>query len=214
MRPEQALEPGKISMPKHDKQTLNFYSEFAPTYVTSGHGKVSRHLAEFLEILPVGSRVLELGCGGGRDAQAMITAGYHVDPTDGSPSIVKKAEERLQVPVQILRFEDLDVVEEYDAVWANASLLHVPRAELPGILSKVRVALKPGGLHHATYKAGGCEGRDRHGRYFNYPSRDQLIHMYERSGAWDVISVSEYEGGGFDKGVKDPWLAIMARRPE
>ena len=214
MWPDEALEPSKINMPKHDTQTLKFYNDFAPTYVANGHGGVSRHLAEFLNVVPVGSKILELGCGGGRDAQAMIAAGHHVDPTDGSPSIAKKAEERLQVPVRILRFEDLDINEEYDAVWANASLLHVPRAELPGILSKVRIALKPGGLHLATYKAGGREGRDSYGRYFNYPSREQLIDMYERSGAWDVISVTEYEGGGFDKGVKSPWLAILAKRPE
>lgn len=118
------------------------------------------------------------------------------------------------MPVRVLRFEDLDINEEYDAVWANASLLHVPRAELPSVLSKVRTALKPGGLHHASYKAGGREGRDSHGRYFNYLSHDELIEVYERSGRWDVISVTAYEGGGFDKGVKGPWLAILAKRPE
>lgn len=200
-------------MPAHDWTTLKFYNDFAPTYIASGNGGVSRHLAAFLDVVPPCSRILELGCGGGRDAQAMIAAGHRVDPTDGSFSIAKKAEALLQVPVRVMQFEELDAQNEYDAIWANASLLHVPRAELPAVLSLVRRALKPGGLHHATYKAGGHEGSDSYGRYFNYLSREQLVDIYERSGQWDIVSVSEYMGGGFESGVQGPWVAVLAKRP-
>ncbi len=198
-------------MSKSDKETLRFYAETAATYVASGPGGVSRHLAMFLGLLAPGSRVLELGCGGGRDAKAMIDAGHQVDPTDGSPSIARQAESLLQIPVRVMQFEDLSADAEYDAVWANASLLHVPRAALPEVLSKVRAALKPAGLHHATYKAGGKEGRDSHGRYFNYLSRDEVVDMYRRSGNWEVISVSEYVGGGYE-GQQGPWVAVLVRR--
>jgi len=200
-------------MSTSDKETLKFYAETAATYVASGPGGVSRHLAMFLGLLASGSYVLELGCGGGRDARAMIDAGHQVDPTDGSPSIAKQAESLLQIPVRVMRFEDLAADAEYDAVWANASLLHVPRAALPDVLSKVRAALKPAGLHHATYKAGGKEGRDSHGRYFNYLSRDEVTDMYRRSGKWEVISVTEYVGGGYE-GQQGPWVAILVRRLE
>ena len=57
----------------------------------------------------------------------------------------------------------------FDGVWANACLLHVPRTALPGILAKVQRALRPGGVFYASYKAGEAEGRDRFGRFFNYP---------------------------------------------
>jgi SAM-dependent methyltransferase len=200
-------------MPANDKATLQFYTDFAPTYVASGPGGVSRHLSVFLNALPPGSRILELGCGGGRDAKVMIAAGHRVDPTDGSPAIARKAEELLRIPVRVMNFEELDARDEYDAVWANASLLHVPRAELPSILSRIRFALKPGGLHHATYKAGGQEGRDSQGRYFNHLTNDELVDMYERSGWWEIISISEYLGGGYDSGAQGPWVAIMAKRP-
>jgi SAM-dependent methyltransferase len=195
-----------------DDQTLRFYAEFAPTYVASGAGGVSRHLPAFLECLPAGSTILELGCGGGRDARAMMAAGHHVDPTDGVPEIARQAEELLKVPVRVMRFEDLDASAAYDAVWANASLLHIPRLGLPSILTKIRAALKPGGLHHATYKGGGQEGRDRHGRYFNYLSSSEVVEMYARSGQWEILSVSDYLGGGYDPGVEGPWVAIMARK--
>lgn len=196
----------------HDEKTLKFYDDFAPTYVASGIQGASRHLNAFLALLSPRSNILELGCGGGKDAQAMIAAGHQVDPTDGSPSIAMKAEQHLQRPVRVMRFEELDAQETYDAIWANASLLHVPREALPLVLSKVRAALKPGGLHHATYKAGGEEGRDDNGRYFNYLCHSELIEMYRKSGLWDVLEISEYVGGGF-QGAQGPWLAILARRP-
>lgn len=74
------------------------------------------------------------------------------------------------MPVGVMRFEELSAVDVYDAIWANASPLHMPRSELPAILAKVRCALEPGSLHHATYKGGGHEGRDTYGTYFNFLS--------------------------------------------
>ena len=200
-------------MSVHDERTLQFYSSLAPTYVSSGKSGASRHIDKFLEALRPNSRILELGCGGGRDARAMLDAGHDVDVTDGTPEIANKAAEFLQSPVRVMRFEELDTIGEYDAVWANASLLHVPRSGLPSILSKIHRALKQGGIHHATYKGGGKEGRDKHGRYFNYLSSDEVAEMYEYSGHWEILTVSEYLGSGYDPGVEGPWIALMARKP-
>ena len=110
-----------------DKTTLRFYAEKAEIYVASGPHGASLHLPDFLKKLRPGARILELGCGSGRDAEAMIKAGFDVEPTDGTPEIALKAEERLARKVRVMRFVELDSNEEYDAVWANASLLHVPR---------------------------------------------------------------------------------------
>lgn len=121
-------------MPAYDDQTLQFYADTAPTYVASGPGGASRNLPGFLPLLPAGARILELGCGGGRDAAAMLAAGHDVDPTDGTPAIARQAEAFLGRPVRVMRFDELDAVAAYDAVWANASLLHVPRPDLPVIL--------------------------------------------------------------------------------
>ena len=74
----------------------------------------------------------------------MIAAGFDVDPTDGTPEIVRIAEERLGRPVRVVHFDKLDALETYDAIWANASLLHVPRSFLPQILALVFQALKTG----------------------------------------------------------------------
>src|SRR6516162_2906746 len=75
--------------PGPDSVTLYFYSASAPIYLGSGTRGVSRHLPSFLDLLPPRARILELGCGGGWDAEAMIAAGFDVDPTDGTPDCPK-----------------------------------------------------------------------------------------------------------------------------
>lgn len=196
-----------------DAATMRFYAENAPTYVGSGANGQSRHLPSFLKLLSERSKVLELGCGGGRDAEAMIAAGHDVEPTDGTPEIANQAEQRLGIPVRVMRFDELDAVEKYDAVWANASLLHVPRSELSGVLRKVWTALKRGGVHLASYKAGGQEGRDSFGRYYSYLSAEEVKRAYDGAGPWDVLSCVEYMGGGYQSATKGPWVAITLRRP-
>lgn len=198
--------------PGRDLLTLRFYSETAETYVASGPGGASRLLQPFIAKLRPGDRVLELGCGGGRDAEAMIAAGFDVEPTDGTLEIALKAEVRLGRRVRVMRFDELEAEADYDAVWANASLLHVPRDSLPDVLARVFRALRPGGLHFASYKGGGREGRDSHGRYFNYLSRDEVVEAYERSAPWLLESVEDYVGGGYE-GKQGPWVAITVRRP-
>jgi SAM-dependent methyltransferase len=165
-----------------------------------------------LDRLPAGAGILELGCGGGRDAAHMIGRGFAVDPTDGVAEIAAKAEARIGRPVRAMRFDELAAVDRYDAIWASASLLHVPRGDLPGVLARIHRALKPGGLHFASYKGGGCEGRDRFGRYFNYFAREELETVYREAAPWDWLELAEGLGGGYN-GVQGPWVQITVRRP-
>ena len=195
-----------------DQATLDFYEKEAPAYVVSGKGGVSRWLDDFARALPAGARILELGCGGGRDAEALLAQGFDVDATDGAPAMAAKAQERLGRPVKVMRFDELSDVGTYDGVWANASLLHVPRGALGGVLALILGALKPGGLFFASYKAGEAAGRDGLGRYYNYPDRDALSEAYAQSGRWDTLSATEYTGGGYD-GVRGPWIAVIAQKP-
>jgi SAM-dependent methyltransferase len=105
-----------------DPATLDFYANEAPTYAASGPNGIARHLPEFLERLQRGARILELGCGGGRDAFHMLALGFEVDATDGTAEIAAQAEARLGRPVRVMRFDALTNVADYDAVVASASL--------------------------------------------------------------------------------------------
>lgn len=198
-------------MTGHDVKTLAFYAAEAPDYVARGPDGTNRDLPGFLDRLPPGSHILELGCGSGRDAQYMEQRGFHVEPTDGVPAMAALAEARLGRPIRIMRFDELDAVEAYDAVYASYSLLHVPRAGLDGVLARIRRALRPGGWHMATYKSGGAEGRDGLDRYFNYLSREQAADFYARAGEWQTIELTEGVGGGYDDRPSS-WVNIIARK--
>ena len=198
-------------MSAFDPATLAFYAAEAPVYTASGRSGTSRQIDCFLDRLEPGAHILELGCGGGIDAGHMIERGFRVDPTDGVPEIAAKAEARLGRPVRVMRFGELDAHERYDAIWAAASLLHVPRESLPDVLARIHRALKPGGWHFASYKGGGAEGRDGLGRYFNYLSANEGRAFYEVAADWARLDIEEGLGGGYDC-VQGPWIRILARK--
>ncbi len=141
----------------------------------------------------------------------MLDRGFAVDATDGVAEIAAIATKRLGQPIRTMRFDELEADQAYDAVVAVASLLHVPRAALPDILHRVWRAIKPGGWHLASYKAGGTEGRDRFGRYFNYLSRQQAEDAYRNAANWSFIEIEDYVSGGYEGG-QGPWIKVVARK--
>ena len=194
-----------------DSQTLRFYQGEAPIYTASGPDGATRHLPSFLDILPASALILELGCGGGRDAQYMISRGFAVDPTDGVPAIAAKASERLGLAVRVMRFDELEASEKYDAVVTSASLLHVPRKGLPDVLTLIWKALKPGGWHLATYKTAQDEGRDEYGRYFNYLTRDDAQVSYAAAGNWASMTFEEHSDLGY-LNASAMWLKVIVQK--
>lgn len=193
-----------------DAETLNFYALEAEAYSGRSRSTQNERLDYFLKALPAGAKILELGCGGGQDSQVMLTRGFNVTPTDGSPEMAQQAGRLLGRPVTVLPFDRLEEDGIYAGVWANACLLHIPRPELAAVLSRIHRALKTGGVFYASFKAGSAEGRDRFQRYYNYPSRDWLIAQYAPLG-WTSIEIDANIGGGYD-GEKTEWLHVTAVR--
>ena len=196
-----------------DPQTLAFYEAEAGAYVTARPEDVASHLSAFLDLLPPGGAILELGCGGGIDAAYMIERGFVVEPTDGVAAMAAQAEARLRRPVKLMRFDELDAHDAHDAVIASASLLHVPRESLPDVLARIWRALKPGGWHLASYKTGGDEGYDELGRYYNRPSAALAEMLYRAAGDWVVYDVEESFEPGY-VGKPSAWLKITARKAQ
>jgi SAM-dependent methyltransferase len=195
----------------HDPATLAFYAAEATSYTSVRPDSVAPHLSAFLNRLLPGASILELGCGGGCDAEYMIERGFAVEPTDGVAEMAAHAEARLGRPVRVMRFDQLDAVERYEAVIANASLLHVPQVALADVLARIWRALKSGGWHLASYKTGGPAGSDEFGRYYNRPSRVQIEAIYREAGRWRTTEIEEsFEPGHFGK--PSAWLKIVARK--
>ncbi|HTO30188.1 MAG TPA: class I SAM-dependent methyltransferase [Pararhizobium sp.] len=193
-----------------DPVTLDFYAREAETYASRSSGSKAGRLDDFLALLPQRAKILELGCGGGHDSYRMLSRGYDVTTTDGSPEMARHAETLLQRPVAVLAFDQLCETRMYDGVWANACLLHTPRPELSGVISRIHDALKPGGIFYASFKAGTAEGRDGLDRYYNYPSPDWLLAQYAPCG-WERVDLEEASGGGYDE-LETVWLHLTAMR--
>lgn len=195
-------------MPAKDMTTLGFYASEAEVYAGRSRAVDHVRMEAFLARLRAGASILELGCGGGHDSEAMLAKGFDVTPTDGSTELAREAEKRLRRPVRVMLFDDLDEKSSYEGVWANACLLHVPRTDLPGIVSRIHASLEAGGVFYASYKAGSEEGRDRFQRYYNYPSPEWLRELYGQL-RWDSIEIEADTGSGYDQEPTD-WLHVTA----
>jgi SAM-dependent methyltransferase len=193
-----------------DRQTLDFYQTRASEWAAALPEAYSAALDGFLDRLAPGATILELGCGDGRDAERMIARGFAVDPSDGTPEMARLASARLGREVPVMRFDELEAEAEYDAAWCHTSLLHVPEKELPAILGRVHRALKPGGLHLASYKGGTGGGRDQFGRFYSYIPSERLEAAYRAAGQWTEFALDTRDGTSFG-GAPTIWHNVTAR---
>lgn len=148
-------------------KTLAYYNQFAKAYNETTLTIEFQSKREFLlKYLKPHAHILDLGCGSGRDSKAFLEQGYKVTAMDGSQVLCQLASETIGQPVKCQLFHELDEVNTYDAVWACASLLHLPTIELKQTLKKIEKALKDEGYFYASFKYGEFEGyRDE--RFFN-----------------------------------------------
>ena len=116
----------KLVLDMFDHVLIPFDADAADHYIAADYiqhaNAPTPQLTAFLARRPEGGAVLELGTGNGRDAAAMLAAGFTVTPSDASPELAAQAEARLARPVRILAFDELDDVAIYDGVWACAAL--------------------------------------------------------------------------------------------
>ncbi|MBO2915637.1 class I SAM-dependent methyltransferase [Enterobacter sichuanensis] len=138
--------------------TLHYYQNHAQDFFDGTVNVDMTSLYEaFTQHLPHGARVLDAGCGSGRDAKAFHGMGYEVDAFDASSAMVTLAKQHTGLPVQLMTFSEIDGKAQYDGIWCCASLLHVPSSELPAVMQKLADALKPGGVWYVSFKYGNGE---------------------------------------------------------
>lgn len=150
-----------------DSQTIGYYDSHAEEFVSSTvSADMGPLLSSFLALIPKGGRVLDWGCGSGRDTLSMMRAGYDVVPVDLSESMADATEALTGLEVRRESFSDFDDRDAFDGIWASASLLHAGSGELPGLLARAVGALRLGGILYVSFKYGDFEG-ERNGRWFN-----------------------------------------------
>lgn len=146
-------------------KTLDYYNQNATTFIAD---TISVDLKDtqnkFINALP-GDKILDLGCGSGRDTKYFLEIGLKVTAVDGSEELCKRASDYLGIPVYHMLFQELDLEDEYNGIWACSSILHLPKDELRTVFYKMVTALKSSGVIYTSFKYGEFEG-ERNGRYF------------------------------------------------
>lgn len=153
-------------MGKATEDTIGYYDGNVKKFIAdTANVEFGALQKTFADMLPEGGRILDLGCGSGRDSLAFLKAGFAVDAVDGSVQMVKAASELTGLPVVHALFADYEPEGLYDGIWACSSLLHVPAAELADVIAKYARALVPGGAFYLSFKLGVHDGM-RNGRWF------------------------------------------------
>ena len=147
-------------------KTIEYYNQNADMFA-QGTRLVDFTVVQerFRKMLPVGSRILDFGCGSGRDTKYFLEKGYRVEATDGSAELCKLASAFAGIEVKEMLFQDLDVSGKYEGIWACSSILHLSKKELLPVIRKMCDALKDNGVIYTSFKYGDFEG-ERNGRYF------------------------------------------------
>jgi len=136
----------------------NYYNINAEEFYTSTLNIDMSALYEpFTSYLKPNDTILDAGCGSGRDSKFFLEKGYTVEAFDASSIMVKMAQELTGIAIKQLKFQQLDEIEKYDAVWACASLLHIPMSELLGSMQRIANSLKDNGVWYLSFKYGDGE---------------------------------------------------------
>lgn len=162
----------------------------------------------FTALLPAHGAVLDGGCGSGRDAKAFGEQGFQVEAFDASPELAELASQHSGLPVKVMRFQELDAVARYDGIWCCASLLHVPRAELPEVFRRLGKALKAGGVLYASFKYGQGEREDS-GRVFTDMCEGKIAGMLEENGVDELRVMQEWMSEDRRRERSDRWVNVL-----
>lgn len=162
--------------------TLKFYEDNAEQFAANTLDvDMSPVYERFLAALPQPARILDAGCGAGRDTAAFLKRGYPVDAFDASAKLVEIAKEVSGINVQHSTFLAFQSEESYAGIWACASLVHVPAAQMNGTLRHLGKLLQPQGVLYASFKYGDKD-TERDGRTYTDCDEQRLETFLHNTG--------------------------------
>ena len=192
-------------------KTIEYYNQNADMFA-QGTRLVDFTVVQerFAKMLPAGSRILDFGCGSGRDTKYFLEKGYRVEATDGSSELCKLASAFAGIEVKEMLFQDLDVSGKYEGIWACSSILHLSKKELLPVIRKMCDALKDNGVIYTSFKYGDFEG-ERNGRYFTDFTEDTFCEFMKEipelmiEEQWITSDVRPERG-------EEKWLNLILRK--
>lgn len=192
-------------------KTLQYYNEQAADFVANTRDSdMHQQYAFFLDQVKSGGSILDLGCGSGRDSRYFIEHGYPVIAMDGAVELCQMAEQYIGQKVFQLTFDQISWKNEFDGVWACASLLHCQIDTLPGILQRIVDSLKKEGIMYLSFKYGDFSGW-RNGRYFTDLNEERLSVLISHVPEVTVIKTF-LSGDVRPERQQEQWLNILLQK--
>ena len=173
----------------------------------------------FIAMLPPGASVCDVGCGGGTKAKYLVEKGLRVTGVDLSEQMVEIASR--EVPEGAFQVRDLRKTDPlpgtFDALFAQAVLLHIPKAEMPAVLARLSAALKPGGYLYVAVKGKRPDGPDEeiveehdygyaYQRFFSFFTQDEMESLLRNAG-YDIV-----KSGQYPEGSPKPWVQVIGKK--
>lgn len=205
LNPAQLAETSSVTLSHYNRHAERFWEGTRDHDVSQNRDALLRELRGAPPF-----RILDFGCGPGRDLKIFREAGHEAFGLDGAESFVALAREYSGCEVWCQDFLKLDLPPKYfDGVFANASLFHVPSQELPRILKELCATLKPGGVLFSSNPRGnndeGWNG-ERYGSYYDWERWRELV---TRAGFSEITHY--YRPPGLPR-EEQPWLASVWRK--
>ena len=191
-------------------RTIDYYNRNAAEYYRNTVGADFEELRKtFVSYLPEHARIIDIGCGSGRDVKAFCDMGYQTIGLDASEEMAREAREHLGIDVIAGDMADWIADEPFDGIWCCASLLHLHEDEADRFLRNLKSNLKSGGVMFLSVKEGIETGYDDKGRYMRNFTEDELVEKLKAAG----LEVLEVNRTTDSLGRKEfQWLNVFARR--
>jgi len=155
-------------------------------------------------------RILDLGCGPGRDLKYFAGQGHNVIGVDGCSIFCQMARNFSGQVVLHQNFLDLNLPKEcFDGVYANASIFHIPRRDFVSVIKKLNLSLKREGIFFLNNPTGCDEEKYLKEKYVNYMGID-LYKSYVEQAGFELVA-HNYNFGG-NPIVEKFWLACLFKK--
>lgn len=188
----------------YDARAAEFWAGTRDHDVSQNIDALLRHIEG-----PAPLRILDFGCGPGRDLTAFRALGHEPVGLDGSPALAALAREHSGCEVWEQDFLALNLpAMHFDGIFANASLFHVPGSELPRVLRELRAALKPRGVLFSSNPRGDDDEGWQGGRYGVYHRLESWRGFLTAAGFTELEHY--YRPPGLPR-AQQPWLATVWR---
>lgn len=198
-------------MKRMNSSTNSYYENHADEYFNQTVNANMSHLySPFLERIQPGGRILDAGCGSGRDLLAFSKKGYDVMGIDASAQLAHMASFYSNSPVEVLEFSEMNFVERFDGIWACASLLHTEKPQLHNILCNFKKALVSGGILFASVREGKGTRVGSDGRSYKYYGVNEFEKQILDAGL--ELELSWLTTDVLEKREKLSWINILAKK--